>query len=649
MAESPVPIDPDRILEQQFAMVRRGLDPLEVQRYLLQVANQMRAGREREAELAHKLQEAEKRTAPIDDLDPSQLARLLGEETARVLEAAQGAASEIRGKAEENVARLLREARDESQQMREDAANVLSHKSAEAEEVAAGIKAAAEAELEKARGESADLVEAGRQEGREMVGEAQKVRQRMLDDLARRRKLLRQQIEQLQAGRDRLLSAYDVVRETLDVATEELHIALPEAKLAADTAALRVGEDDPDEIELQMAADTMAPTVSDAPGETDQIELVAGELDGPGGSAPAESDLATDADADEAAETDAALGTDEPEVVDEHADASDALAPDPVEGRHSSSVRVVRSGGGADKAADVFARLREEEPGDEAGSDDGATAEAEPEEPAETDTTDSVVEVEEAEEVSDADPGAGADELEAEAEPEVLAEPEPEAPLDPAAEMLLRRDAATAALEKNLARRLKRELSNEQNEVLASLAAAKGAPKAEDVLPAPEDHVARYQALALPTLAAAATAGADLVSTVVGPAAAPTTVADLADDLAAELVAPLRERLDRAFEGATDSDDVAQIIRSSYREWKGQRVDQIAAHAVVAACNRGLLDRLPEGTLVRWVVAEGDAPSPDCDDNALAGAVVRGEQFPTGHTAPPLHGSCRCLVVPADT
>ena len=69
-----------------------------------------------------------------------------------------------------------------------------------------------------------------------MVAEAQKVRERMLNDLARRRKAFRQQIERLQAGRDRLLAAYDVVRETLDVATEELHVALPEARLAAESA-----------------------------------------------------------------------------------------------------------------------------------------------------------------------------------------------------------------------------------------------------------------------------------------------------------------------------------------------------------------------------------------------------------------------------
>jgi hypothetical protein len=174
-------------------------------------------------------------------------------------------------------------------------------------------------------------------------------------------------------------------------------------------------------------------------------------------------------------------------------------------------------------------------------------------------------------------------------------------------------------------------------------------PTAADVLPAPEAHVERFQAISLPSLAAAATAGADLVSTVAGPPAAPTSLSDLAAEVAAEIVAPLRERLERAFaDSGAHPDDVAQSIRSCYREWKGQRVDQVASHAVIAACNRGLLDRLPEGTLVRWVVDDGDSPSPDCDDNALAGAVVRGEAFPTGHTAPPVHPACRCMVVPVD-
>lgn len=662
MAESSSPIDPDRILEHPFTAVRKGYDPLEVQRYLLQVANQLRSAREREAELRSQLEQAEKRTAPIDQLDASQLTKLLGQETARVLEAAQSASEEIRSKAEENVARLLREARDEAQKAREDADSVLERKTAEAEEAAAKLRAEAEdaaarvrgeadeaaaaqkaeadALLEGARVESAELVEAGRQEGRDMVAEAQKVRQRMLDDLSRRRKLLRQQIEQLQAGRDRLLAAYDVVRETLDVATEELQVALPEAKLAAETASLRAEEDDDATFEAEVADAAAADDGDAADGEVVEPDAPAGDVQTSDG---------TDADESEAVEpaaadvdiTDAALGADD--AVEPTTEAEAPVAPDPVEGRHSSSVRIVRAGSAgaagateSDKAASAFARLRQEEVVE---VDDEGEVVAE-------------VEVLEIEVIETALGNVDAARAAEEAEASVADTAEVDAGDDDAPEvdeLVMRRDAAVADLERNLARRLKRELSDEQNELLASLAATKGVPSADDVLPAAEAHVERYQAIALPTLVAAATAGADLVSTVAGPPAAATSVADLAAELAAELVAPLRERLERAFSGSEGhADDVAQSIRACYREWKGQRVDQVASYSVVAACNRGLLDRLPEGTKVHWVVSDGDTPSPDCDDNALAGSVPRGEPFPTGHTAPPLHPACRCMVVPTE-
>jgi cell division septum initiation protein DivIVA len=657
MAESPSPIDPDRILEHPFTAVRKGYDPLEVQRYLLQVANQLRSAREREVELRSQLDQAEKRTAPIDQLDSSQLTRLLGQETARVLEAAQSASEEIRSKAEENVARLLREARDEAQKTRADADSILVRKTAEAEEAAAKVrteadeaaervrteadeaaaaqKAEADELLESARAESAELVEAGRQEGRDMVAEAQKVRQRMLDDLSRRRKLLRQQIEQLQAGRDRLLAAYDVVRETLDVATEELQVALPEAKLAAETASLRAEEDDDATFEAEVA--DAAAAAGDGPAEPEP-EAVDVDVDAGDGSDEATPDTG---DADDTG--DAALGADE--GVEPAAGAEAPVAPDPVEGRHSSSVRIVRTessavAGEGDKAAEVFARLRQEEVV-EVDDDGEVVAEADVLEIEVIETALGNVDAAMAAEAeAEAAAGTDSDEADGDAPDEEVAEVD---------ELVVRRDAAVAELERNLARRLKRELSDEQNELLASLAAAKGVPSSDDVLPAAEAHVERYQAIALPTLVAAATAGADLVSTVAGPPAAPTSVADLAAELAADLVAPLRERLERAFSGAEGhTDDVAQSIRACYREWKGQRVDQVASHSVVAACNRGLLDRLPEGTKVRGVVSDGDPPSPDCDDNALAGSVPRGEPFPTGHTAPPLHATCRCMVVPAE-
>src|SRR5439155_15067260 len=57
---------------------------------------------------------------------------------------------------------------------------------------------------------------------------------------ARRRRIAHLQVEQLRAGRERLLEAYRVVRRTLDEATDELSVAEAEARIAAENAARRV-------------------------------------------------------------------------------------------------------------------------------------------------------------------------------------------------------------------------------------------------------------------------------------------------------------------------------------------------------------------------------------------------------------------------
>lgn len=90
---------------------------------------------------------------------------------------------------------------------------------------------------------TAELDEAKRR-GREMVTEAQTVRRRILEDLVRRRKVLRRQIEQLRVGRERLLEAYEVVGQTVQEATQELGVAVPSAQAAAERAGRRLGPDD---------------------------------------------------------------------------------------------------------------------------------------------------------------------------------------------------------------------------------------------------------------------------------------------------------------------------------------------------------------------------------------------------------------------
>ena len=613
--DSSGPIDPDRILDKTFATVKKGVDPIEVQRYLLQVSNQLKNSQARAAELERQLEQARRQSADHDPIDPSNLTKLLGEETTRVLDAAQSAAAEIRAKAEENVARLLREAREESVRLREDAETLVARRTQEAEQATAQIREYAETQRANAEAEAAAIIEASKQQGREMMQEAKEVRQRMLDDLANRRQALRQQIEQLQAGRDRLSAAYDIVRETLAVATEELHVALPEGRLSAEIASLQ-------SVDSELKA-TITPIVAAEELDEPTIDVFP---------APQARNVETPADARPSAPKLTVVPPVEEAIVEELVEVAavvaDAPEPptetpgspgDPREGRHSSSVRVVRTSSG--KAADVFARLRQEGEDEVAttGEDSDAITEAEPE------LIQEVVEtvVPQATEAVAPDSSADADQV-----------------------FIAARDAAVSSIESSLARRIKRELSDEQNELLSTLRSVKGNLTAIAFLPTPESQLERYEDIALPALADATEAGA-AIAPVKGRSSARASVGDLAADLASAIVGPLRDRLERAVsESAGDRDDLAQRIRSTFREWKGQRVDDAVTFAVLAAANRGVLDRLPKNSKVRWVVAAGDGPSPDCEDNALGGPVDRGGAFPTGHKVPPLHPGCRCAVLP---
>jgi cell division septum initiation protein DivIVA len=614
-ADSSGPIDPDRILDKTFATVKKGVDPVEVQRYLLQVSNQLKNSQTRVSELERQLEQARRQSAAHDPIDPSNLTKLLGEETTRVLDAAQSAAAEIRAKAEENVARLLHEAREESVRLREDAETLVARRTQEAEQATAQIREYAETQRANAEAEAAAIIEASKQQGREMVQEAKEVRQRMLDDLANRRQTLRQQIEQLRAGRDRLSAAYDIVRETLAVATEELDVALPEGRLSAEVASLQ-------SVDSELEA-TITPIVTAEELDEPTIDVFpasqARNVETPAEARPSAPKLTVVPPVEEAVVEElveiAAVVADPPEPPTE----SPGSPQDPREGRHSSSVRVVRTSSG--KAADVFARLRRE------GEDEVATASDVSDEVADTspEIIEEVVEVvvPEATQVVTSDLSADTDQV-----------------------FIATRDAAISPIESSLARRIKRELSDEQNELLSTLRSVKGNLTAIAFLPTPESQLERYEDIALPALADATEAGA-AIAPVKGRSSARASVGDLAADLASAIVGPLRDRLERAVsESAGDRDDLAQRIRSTFREWKGQRVDDAVTFALLAAANRGVLDQLPKNSKVRWVVAAGDSPSPDCEDNALGGPIDRGGAFPTGHKAPPLHPGCHCAVLP---
>jgi hypothetical protein len=224
--------------------------------------------------------------------------------------------------------------------------------------------------------------------------------------------------------------------------------------------------------------------------------------------------------------------------------------------------------------------------------------------------------------------------------------------------VLYRRDELLDPIDTDLARQLKRVLQDEQNEVLDRLRRQRQ-PAAGATLPDFVSQTERYQVVAAPLLRTAAHRGAGFVAASTD---APVELSEpserVADEwaaeLAVELVIPLRERLEAALNEAGDgaADDagpdttIADRLSASYRQWKVQRIEQIARHHATTAFVRGTFAAAPDGISLRWVV-DDEAPCPDCDDNALAGPTPKGQKFPTGQTHPPAHQGCRCVVVTA--
>jgi DivIVA protein len=790
------PLDAAGIARRQFATARKGLDANEVRRYLEQLAAQVAELQRREAEQGTRADAAEALAVSVEDLDQRQLVELLGAETARVLESAREAAADIRSKSEESAARLISEANDEAHRIRAETEASLATQRLEMLAEIEGLRREAREELERRRSEGAGIVaemrrEAERdgealraeaeEEGRQLVQEAQVVRERMLRDLARRRRAAREQVERLNAARERLLAAHEVVRRTVDEATAELTVALPEARLAGEAAMRRVhSEPDPTVEELDEMVDlariaglldvSQPPTTPPPPaptpdaGAAESGSLVPGGAPAPDVPAPdprpavgtsvwtpapaavgATYEGTTEAGDDEAADGDVpaagltddqgfdAASDDGPidedlvaqrgELVVDDGATDDAVAEseDGGIGGHDAALGDETSAPEEDGSAfpdddlpltgeapdtdDASGDEDDEAPDtddasgdeDDAGWSDGdglsveevepvavaagsssvdqlfARLKAETAVPVEVNGVDLEADPAELEHVTygaaalylrdptvavaDADADGGSDPTAHDVEPaEDAGGAEDDADSDPdaihqvdqvpeAAELLGRRDEILSSVESDVARRLKMVLADEQNEVLDALRRGQVPDGVDDLLPAPGAHAARYTEAAREDLAMVAELGAEVVG-----GEPDGTGEALAAELAQTVVDPLRERIARCIEGADagELDELTSRLRALYREWKSRRIADAVHHFTAAAYAHGAYAAVPDGTSLCWLVDRSGAPCPDADDNALAGAVRKGEPFPTGDHCPPAHLGCRCLVVPED-
>jgi len=220
---------------------------------------------------------------------------------------------------------------------------------------------------------------------------------------------------------------------------------------------------------------------------------------------------------------------------------------------------------------------------------------------------------------------------------------------------LQRRDAALADIETSLTRKLKRALQDEQNDLLDRLRSLRGRPNASGLLVTDVEQKQRFSSAASTLVEQAAKEGVTFAVTLLGeqgvkapqPRSA-TEFGDLVDSLAESIVDPLRRRLEQTIADFADDEQVVLVeaLGAAYREWKTQRIEQIAGDVLTAAFARGTVHATPKAARLRWLADDVTGPCSDCDDNVLEGPLPKSEAFPTGQIHPPAHTGCRCILIP---
>jgi hypothetical protein len=217
-----------------------------------------------------------------------------------------------------------------------------------------------------------------------------------------------------------------------------------------------------------------------------------------------------------------------------------------------------------------------------------------------------------------------------------------------------RRDAALVPLIVAGARKLKRVLADEQNDVLDALRKQSSVTDLTDILPSDSDHTNRYtdaigDDLLTAAVAGAGTTGGRSPSVLRTSIAKSTSLDPVRAAISADLVGPLRDRLSRCVaDGSGDNDDITKRVRAVYREWKTQHIDDQLDDVFRLAYGVGALAAAKPGARLCWAVDPHGPACPDAEDNALAGPVGAGDPYPTGHTRAPAHAGCRCLLVPVE-
>lgn len=661
----------EEIAAKSFPTARRGFDPDSVHRYLMEVATTLRDARRREDLLRSRIDALERAEPRLVErpVEEDGLAEALGAETVKVLQAAREAARDLIARGERRANALVAEAEAS-----------VAERTRDADE-------AANALLARTRAEASQILESTRSQARSMVDEAREARRRILTDLSERRRVLHLQLEQLRAGKEALSGVLDRVSESMLTAMDDVRNRLGGAEAQARSAAQAAAQDvrfSDDDLQIDTPPRVDAPSVS-----AELAEALGGSR-----TTPESAPLAFD-------ETGDAVETRRPSELQERTSGGErrqgidelfariresrqlevaetraqieaverelsAPLPPPVAKEPEPRPATGATAGFYDavaieeqeraEAATLFSPVVDSDDADEdvaapapvvespvAPPSPPTSATAAPESQSQLHLDEPSVEVADVADVV---------EVQEASPPEADGDEELARPLT----IFERRDHVLTPSAVDLGRALKRTLRVEQNELLDAARHLKRPQEALALLPA-EPMASRVSAAVLASLQSAWHAGSDFVSDLLGEHERPkaviepegqTEIAEISRLLAVEIVEPIRRRMEQGLIAAgNESASISEAVTAGFRDWRASKLDEVATDYADRVFARSIVSASRERKLkLSWVVDDGGTNCPDCDDNALSGPTIAGSLFPTGHSHPPIHPACHCVLIP---
>lgn len=610
------PLTPEEITQRSFSTGFRGLDPTEVRDFLVRIADDLRAARLQEDLLRSNIAEMERKLAEPPVIDEAMVTAFLGEETKKILSTAHDAAAEKIQKADEIYEAEVARAKKQSDEIRAEAEN-------DAQQIREAAEGDADEMLATSKLRAREILEESRATGRTILQQAQHMRAEILGDLSKRRRIAYAQVEQLVAGREKLIEAYQTVRASLGSVEDAMTRAEVDARAAAQGArdsALAEPETPVDELESQLEPVVIPESVE----EPIEVEFV----------------------------------DDEAAISEKKSNTLRILRRKNRKSHEGKKRANVQDGQSENSEEGVVVIPADEKTREQLAESQKTELREEVKAESDEEESDSPVDVDDLFARIRADRQAAVDAAETvlsetesqvavlEREPAVV-EPNPMTDTE-RQDYLLARDRSISDLVARFGKQVKKAMQNDQNDLLDRIRNQKGRPTVA-AFPTAPDHAEIYRGAVEEIVAEGIHVGSSSVEGVAGGDAVRLATAATLDEFVDSFVLPLRRRLERAVEAAADEDDHERAaldgVSSVFRETKNNLLEVAASDALAAAFSRGSFAAFDGDAKVVWVVDHNGEPAPVCEANAAAGVVKRGEPFPNGEPAPPAHAGCRCLLV----